>query len=231
MKKILIIDDEKGILEVIKAYFLKAGFDVYISDNGKKGYKMFNDVKPDIVVLDLMLPDMSGEEICENIRRKSMVPILMLTSKKEEADRIAGLELGADDYVVKPFSPKEVVIRVEKILSRIETNISKIYDKISFNNQDLVIKELEREVIKNNNKIEVTKTEFEILKLFAKNPDKTFTRENIIESALGYEYDGYDRTIDSYIKNLRKKIESDIKKPEYIVTVYGVGYKFKGELD
>lgn len=230
-KKILIIDDEFGILEVVQAYLEKEGYEVYTSANGKQGYLLFEQVKPDFLILDLMLPDMSGEEICENIREKSDIPILMLTAKKEEVDRIEGLILGADDYVVKPFSPKELVMRVKAIIRRAYSNKALNTRKISINNGELIIEEDERIVKKRGEVLELTKNEFDILYVFANNPSKTFTREILIEQAFGYDYVGYDRTIDTYIKNLRKKIEDDIKNPGYIVTVYGVGYKFKGEVD
>lgn len=230
-KKILVIDDEFGILEVIQAYLKKEGYEVYTSANGKQGYLLFEQVKPDFLILDLMLPDMSGEEICEKIREKSDIPILMLTAKKEEGDRITGLSLGADDYVIKPFSPRELVMRVQAIIRRVYSNIKIDLSETSFNNGDLIIKKEERVVLKNGQAIDLTKSEYDILSVFVSNPDRTYTRENLIEKALGYDYMGYDRTIDTYIKNLRKKIEDDIKKPKYIITVYGVGYKFKGEQD
>lgn len=230
-KKILVIDDEFGILEVIQAYLEKEGYEVYTSANGKQGYLLFEQVKPDFLILDLMLPDMSGEEICEKIREKSDIPILMLTAKKEEGDRITGLSLGADDYVIKPFSPRELVMRVQAIIRRVYSNIKVDLSETSFNNGDLIIEKEERVVLKNGQAIDLTKSEYDILSVFVSNPDRTYTRENLIEKALGYDYMGYDRTIDTYIKNLRKKIEDDIKKPKYIITVYGVGYKFKGEQD
>lgn len=230
-KKILVIDDEFGILEVIQAYLEKEGYEVYTSANGKQGYLLFEQVKPDFLILDLMLPDMSGEEICEKIREKSDIPILMLTAKKEEGDRITGLSLGADDYVIKPFSPRELVMRVQAIIRRVYSNIKIDLNETSFNNGDLIIKKEERVVLKNGQIIDLTKSEYDILSVFVSNPNRTYTRENLIEQALGYDYMGYDRTIDTYIKNLRKKIEDDIKKPKYIITVYGVGYKFKGEQD
>lgn len=228
-KKILIIDDEFGILEVIQAYLLKEDYEVYTSTNGKQGYLLFEQTKPDIVVLDLMLPDMTGEEICTKIREKSNTPIIMLTAKKELEDRIHGLELGADDYLVKPFSTKELVMRIQAILRRTGGQIADSKEELRFNNGNLVIEKKERIVRKNGVVIDLTKNEFDILLTFARNINRTFTREQLIEATFGDDYLGYDRTMDVYVKNLRKLIEDDLKSPSYIVTVYGVGYKFKGE--
>lgn len=228
-KKILVIDDEFGILEVIQAYLLKEGYEVYTSTNGKQGYLLFEQTRPDIIVLDLMLPDMTGEEICARIREKSSTPIIMLTAKKELEDRIHGLELGADDYLVKPFSTKELVMRIQAILRRTGGPALDSKEEFRFNNGNLIIEKTERIVRKNGVVIDLTKNEFDILLTFARNINRTFTREQLIEAAFGDDYLGYDRTMDVYVKNLRKLIEDDLKNPSYIVTVYGVGYKFKGE--
>lgn len=228
-KKILVIDDEFGILEVIQAYLLKEGYEVYTSTNGKQGYLLFEQTKPDIIVLDLMLPDMTGEEICARIREISNIPIIMLTAKKELDDRIHGLELGADDYLIKPFSTKELVMRIQAILRRTAGLRLDSKEELRFNNGNLIIEKTERIVKKNGVVIDLTKNEFDILLTFARNINRTFTREQLIEAAFGDDYLGYDRTMDVYVKNLRKLIEDDLKNPSYIVTVYGVGYKFKGE--
>lgn len=230
-KKILIIDDEFGILEVIQAYLIKEGYEVYTATNGKQGYLLYEQVKPDLIVLDLMLPDMPGEDICKNVRQKSNVPILMLTAKKEQEDRIHGLELGADDYLVKPFSTKELVMRIQAILRRTQQITYNEKDEVSFDKGDLIVERRERIVKKSGYIVELTKNEYELLAAFIENPNRTFTREQLIEAAFGIDYLAYDRTIDAHIKNLRKKIENDIKNPTYIVTVYGIGYKFKGEKD
>ncbi len=230
-KKILVIDDEFGILEVIQAYLLKEGYEVYTATNGKQGLLLYEQVKPDFIVLDLMLPDLSGEAICTHIREKSQVPILMLTAKKAEEDKLRGLEIGADDYMTKPFSPKELVMRI-KVISRRVGGENKAQDStMSFNKGDLLIEKVERIVKKAGQAVELTKNEYGLLLTFAENVNRTYTREQLIEAAFGFDYLAFDRTIDVYIKNLRKKLEDDIKNPEYIVTVYGVGYKFKGEVD
>lgn len=231
-EKILVIDDEQGLLEVVSAYLNKEGYNVFTVDNGSEALHMYDELNPDFVILDLMLPDVSGENICKIIRDKSDVPILMLTAKSMEEDKINGLSLGADDYLTKPFSPRELVMRVKAILRRTSRNSSNINNNIiSFNNKDLLLDKDEHIVKKSGEILNITPNEYEILLLFARNPNKVFTRAQIIDVALGYEFIGYDRTIDAHIKNLRKKIEDDIKNPEYILTVYGVGYKFKGDQD
>ena len=230
-EKILVIDDEQGLLEVVSAYLNKEGYNVFTVDNGSEALHMYDELNPDFVILDLMLPDVSGENICKIIRDKSDVPILMLTAKSMEEDKINGLSLGADDYLTKPFSPRELVMRVKAILRRTSRNSNINNNIISFNNKDLLLDKDEHIVKKSGEILNITPNEYEILLLFARNPNKVFTRAQIIDVALGYEFIGYDRTIDAHIKNLRKKIEDDIKNPEYILTVYGVGYKFKGDQD
>ncbi|GMQ63364.1 response regulator transcription factor [Vallitalea maricola] len=231
-EKILVIDDEHGLLEVVEAYLKKDGYEVFTADNGKEGLSLYKNIDPDFIILDLMLPDLSGEKICEKIREESDVPILMLTAKSMEDDKISGLALGADDYLTKPFSPRELVMRVKAILRRTykKTNINND-NIISFNNKDIIIDKEEHIVKKAGEVLNITPNEYEILLLFVRNPNKVFTRSQIIDAALGYEFVGYDRTIDAHIKNLRKKLEDDIKKPGYLLTVYGVGYKFKGKQD
>jgi DNA-binding response OmpR family regulator len=230
--KILVIDDEFGIVEVIQAYLLKEGFEVNIAMNGKAGLELYRQIQPDLVILDLMLPDISGEDICKEIRLSSQVPIIMLTAKKEEADCLNGLSLGADDYLLKPFSPKVLMMRVHAILRRVYASEKTDRTLLKrFNQGDLVIDPNERLVIKKGQNLDVTKNEYELLLTFSENPNRTFTREQLIEATFGADYLGYDRTVDVHVKNLRRKIEDDMKEPIYIVTVYGVGYKFKGVRD
>lgn len=230
-KKILVIDDEYGILEVVQAYLLKEGYEVFTAVNGVAGLALYERVKPDFVVLDLMLPDLSGEVVCRKIREQSTVPILMLTAKKAEEDKLSGLEIGADDYMTKPFSPKELVMRIKVILRRVSGPEQPLRSRLSFNKGDLTVEKIERTVTKAGAAVELTKNEYELLLTLVENVNRTYTREQLIETAFGFDYLAYDRTIDVYIKNLRKKLEDDIKNPAYIVTVYGVGYKFKGEAD
>lgn len=231
MYKILVIDDEFGILEVVHAYLLKEGFEVFTSMTGKEGMHIFQQVPIDLIVLDLMLPDITGEEVCKWVRKQSQVPVIMLTAKKEEADRIHGLELGADDYLLKPFSAKELVMRIHAILRRVYGSAKMERRFMSFDQGRIYIEPAERIVRINDQVVDLTKNEYDLLLIMAENPDRTFTREQLIEFAFGSDYPGYDRTIDVHVKNIRKKIEADLKEPAYIVTVFGVGYKFKGVRD
>jgi DNA-binding response OmpR family regulator len=225
-QSVLVVDDEEQIVEVIKAYLEREGYYVISAYNGQEALDIFEKEKIDFIVLDLMLPDVLGEEVCKRIRVKSQVPILMLTAKVEEVDRIYGLNIGADDYMMKPFSPKELVARIKAIFRRFGSEVVKA-EIIEFNNGDLVI-DLERMEIRKQGKLtNITPKEFEILALFAKHPGKVFTRENLITEVLGYDFEGYDRAIDAHIKNIRHKIEDEQTK--YIKTVYGIGYKFMGD--
>ncbi|WP_069650855.1 response regulator transcription factor [Caloranaerobacter ferrireducens] len=222
-RNILLVDDEEQIISVVRAYLEREGYNVFTAYNGKEALDVFNKESIDFIVLDLMLPDLPGEEVCKKIRIKSEVPILMLTAKVNERDRINGLDIGADDYMIKPFSPKELVARVRAILRRTGKEFIKA-DVIEFNNGDLIIDINKMEVKKRGKLIKLTPKEFRLLTVLAKNLGKVFTREELINKVLGYDYDGYDRTIDAHIKNLRHKIEDEENK--YIITVYGVGYKF-----
>ncbi|MDO8281082.1 MAG: response regulator transcription factor [Thermodesulfovibrionia bacterium] len=224
MKKsrILIVEDEKKIAEIVTAYLEKDGFDVTVAESGLKAISLLKNGY-DLVILDLMLPDMEGEEICKTIRNDSDLPIIMLTAKSEEEDRIKGLGLGADDYVVKPFSPRELVARVKALLRRTgKKNVHK------FNNGNLLIDSEKLQVTKGNANVVLTPTEFNLLRCLAERPEQVFTRLQLVNVILGYDYEGYDRTIDAHIKNIRHKIEDDQKNPSYIKTVHGVGYKFIG---
>jgi len=227
-KTILVVDDEFKIVDVLKSYLEKAGYVVVSAGSGSEALKMFDKHSPALVVLDLMLPDMAGEDVCRAIRQKSRVPIIMLTAKIEEESILKGLEIGADDYVTKPFSPRQIVARVNAVLRRTSSEVFPVADELSFNGGELVIDNLRHEVRKNGQKISLTPNEFKILFTLAKYPTKAFTRDEIIAMALGYGFEGYDRVIDTHIKNLRQKIEKDPKSPEYILTVHGVGYKFGG---
>lgn len=228
--KILVVDDEEKIVEVVKSYLEASGYKVFTAYNCKDAQEVFDRVNPDLLVLDLMLPDMSGEELCTKLRRKSRVPIIMLTAKINEADILNGLDIGADDYITKPFSTKELVARVKALLRRSAQEAIPLTDIISFNEGDLIIDSLKREVKKQGEVVSLTPNEYKLLVTMVKYPQKVFTREELITLALGGEFDGFDRTIDSHIKNLRQKIETDTKEPKYILTVHGVGYRFGGEL-
>ncbi|PKM94429.1 MAG: DNA-binding response regulator [Firmicutes bacterium HGW-Firmicutes-1] len=227
--KILVVDDEEKIVEVVKSYLEHAGYDVYTAYNGKQALETFERVSPALVVLDLMLPDITGEDICKMLRKQSRVPIIMVTAKVEEEDILQGLAFGADDYVTKPFSPKQLIARVSALLRRTTDDPLLLADLISYNNNHLIVDCMQREVRKNGNVVNLTPKEYRILLTMIKYPKKTFTREELIFMAMGEDFDGYDRTVDTHIKNLRSKVEVDPKTPNYILTVHGVGYRFGGE--
>ena len=224
---VLIVEDEKKISDIVRAYLEKEGFRVRIAGNGTDALTFFRE-GPDLIILDLMLPDMAGEELCRIIRESSDVPIIMLTAKSGEEDRIKGLGIGADDYMVKPFSPRELVARVKAHLRRAGKTKKKI---LSYNRGSLQM-DLERhEVVKKGSPLQLTLTEFRILTALAENHGRILSRNQIVNIVQGYDFEGYDRTIDAHVKNLRHKIEKDSKSPEFIQTVYGVGYKFIGTPD
>lgn len=229
--KILIVDDEKGIIEVLAAYLEREGYDIYSADNGIDALKKAKNENPDLVILDLMLPDISGEEVCRLIRKESDVPILMLTAKSAEDDRINGIVLGADDYVTKPFSPREVVVRVQAILRRVKK--AEKVDILEFNSRQLVIDLEKKEVLASGHYINLTPIEYKLLTNMALNPGRVYSRMDLLEKIQdeGAYYEGYERSVDTHIKNLRKKIELDSRQPSFILTVFGMGYKFGGVLD
>lgn len=229
VKKILVVDDEVKIVEVVKSYLENSGYSVFSAFSGSDALSSFEKINPALIVLDLMLPDISGEEVCKTLRKKSKVPIIMLTAKIEEESILKGLNIGADDYMTKPFSPRQLVARVEAILRRTDNPIGSIVKLMSFNNNDLVIDTQKYEVKKNSVIVNLTPNEYKLLLTMIKYPDKTFTRDELVCIVLGEDFDGYDRTIDTHIKNIRQKIESDPKNPKYILTIHGVGYRFGGE--
>ena len=223
-ERILVVDDERNLLMVVKDYLLIEGYEVYTAENGRRALEIFQEVKPDFLILDLMLPDISGEEVCKKIRSEGDTPILMLTAKTSEDDKVEGLYIGADDYMTKPFSPRELVGRVRAILRR--TKGSGVSDILEFNEGDLSIDIPKHLVKKAGAEVSLTPNEFKILLTLAQNPRWVFTRAQLTELAFGFDFEGYDRTVDTHIKNLRQKIEDNLKEPKYVVTVYGVGYKF-----
>ena len=226
---ILVVDDEPKIVEIISAYLKNEGYNVLSSFNGIKALEIFKSNPIDLVILDLMLPDLSGEKVCHEIKKISEMPVIMLTAKVQEEEILKGFSLGSDDYITKPFSPKILVARVKAILSRTQDIRKEIQDEISFNNGDLVINIKTFEVKKNNIPIFLTLSEFKILKTFIENPKKVFTRNELLDKIVSDEIEIYDRTIDSHIKNIRSKIEDNTKSPLYIITIYGVGYRFGGD--
>jgi Response regulators consisting of a CheY-like receiver domain and a winged-helix DNA-binding domain len=224
--KILVVDDEQNILDVIKAYLEKDGFDVITAMDGKSALDIYSNENIHLIVLDLMLPKMTGEEVCNRIRAISSVPIIMLTAKAEEYEKIEGISMGADDYLTKPFSVRELVVRVRALLRRAYRDFSPMADILIFNNGDLEVDIKKMVVKKQGVVVNLTANEFKILIIFLSNPEQVFSREKLVEKAFGANYEGFDRTVDSYIKNIRQKIESNHKEPTYITTVYGMGYKF-----
>lgn len=224
--KILVVDDEQNILDVIKAYLEKDGFDVITAMDGKSALDIYSNENIHLIVLDLMLPKMTGEEVCNRIRAISSVPIIMLTAKAEEYEKIEGISMGADDYLTKPFSVRELVVRVRALLRRAYRDFSPMADILIFNNGDLEVDIKKMVVKKQGLVVNLTANEFKILIIFLSNPEQVFSREKLVEKAFGANYEGFDRTVDSYIKNIRQKIESNHKEPTYITTVYGMGYKF-----
>ncbi|WP_271813774.1 response regulator transcription factor [Clostridium beijerinckii] len=227
MNNILIIEDEKSVSDVVKAYLEREGYGVYSTENGLDGIEVFRKERIDLVILDLMLPDIDGEEVCKILRKISDVYIFMLTAKSTLSDKIEGLNIGADEYLTKPLSPRELTARVNALFRRVRTRKENV---LSFNNNKLIIDFDKRLVKLSGEEVSLTPNEFDILYILASNQGKVFTREAIIERAFGFEFDGSDRSIDVHIKNLRKKIEEDTKSPQYIVTVTKIGYKFGDEV-
>lgn len=225
VKKILVVDDEEKIVKVLKAYLEQSSFQVLTAYDGKTALERFQREKPDFIILDLNLPGMDGLDVCRAVRRQSNVPILMLTARVDEADRLVGLELGADDYVLKPFSPREVVARVRTIFRR--TVGEDVEPSETLQVGDLTIHLDQHRVNVAGRPVELTPTEFDILVVLVRQPQRVFTRLQIMEQAQGNAFEGYERTIDAHIKNIRLKLEANPKKPVYIHTVFGVGYRFE----
>lgn len=228
---VFIVEDEPMIIDVLKAYLEKENYQVNYATNGADGLFQIKEQKPDFILLDLMLPDISGEEICREIRSETDIPIMMITAKSAENDRINGIEIGADDYIVKPFSPREVVARIKGILRRV--NLPNFQTSCcSFNNGQLIVDAEQNKVIANNKEIALTPIEYKLLVYMVKNPGRAFSRSDLlIEIQEDGYFEGYERGIDVHIKNLRKKIEEDSRAPKYILTVFGVGYRFGGKSD
>ncbi len=231
MKPVLLVEDDVKIARVVKIYLEGAGYRVIHAETGKEAASIVRKELPVVVILDLMLPDMTGEELCQELRELGDFPVIMLTSKSSEEERIAGFALGADDYVVKPFSPRELVYRVKAVLKRALKGDLSSGGPISFNNGLLVIDGQSYEVRKKGERVDLTPTEIKVLYSLAAYPGKVFTREELVEKALGYQFEGYERSVDAHIKNLRRKIEDDPRNPVIILTIYGVGYRFSGKRD
>ncbi len=224
-ERVLLIDDEPSVHEVVRGYLERDGFIVYSATSGREGLALAESKRPAILVLDLMLPDFSGEQVCSEIRSRSDVPILMLTAKSAEEQRIQGLELGADDYLTKPFSPRELVARVKAILRRAEGVEMPLVEQLSFDGGHLRIDTVRHEVLVGDEPVPLTPSEYKLLVAVAQYPGRVYSRLELINRVQGHDFLGYERTIDAHVKNLRKKIEPDPRRPTYVETVQGVGYR------
>ena len=220
---ILVVDDERKIRDTVRSYLEREGYAVLVADTGQRALETLERARPDLLVLDLMLPDLSGEEVARAVRSHSSLPIIMLTAKATEDDRVTGLRLGADDYLVKPFSPRELIARVEAVLRRSGDPAT---PSTSFEGGSLVIDRDAREVRVRAEPVELTRSEFDLLHALASHPGRVFSRFELITKVQGYDYEGYERTIDAHVKNLRRKLGEDSKHPRFVLTVTGVGYKF-----
>jgi DNA-binding response OmpR family regulator len=224
-KKVVVIDDEPSVQDVVRGYLERDGYLVYVAGNGADGLALAERMKPGLIVLDLMLPDVSGEEICRQIRTRSDVPILMLTAKATEEERVGGLTLGADDYLTKPFSPRELVARVRAILRRAGGAETPLVQKLSFDEGRLEIDTVEHQVTVDGESVDLTPNEYKLLVTLARYPGRVYSRFELISHVQGYDFEGYERTIDVHVKNLRRKIEPDPRHPRYVETVFGAGYR------
>lgn len=220
---ILVVDDEPKIAKLARDYLEQSGFRVTTVGDGKTALAAARHDRPDLVVLDLNLPDSDGLDICRSLRRESDVPIIMLTARVEETERLIGLELGADDYIAKPFSPRELVARVRAVLRRVHGGVRQ---PGVIRASDLEIDLGGHRVIRNGTPVQLTRTEFNLLAILAQHPGQTLTRDQMIDRLFGVTYEGLDRSIDAHVKHLRQKLEADPADPRYVLTVYGVGYKF-----
>ncbi len=230
VQKILVVDDDPDIVRLVRAYLDKAGYQTLTAGDGQTAMQILRHNHPALVVLDLMLPDQDGWDITRTVRADPALadtPIIMLTARIDDTDKIIGLELGADDYVTKPFNPREVVARVRTVLRRTQGNLAPRQPRI-LQHGGLLIDLDRREVMVSGRAVELTSTEFNLLKTLMENPGYAFTRSELIEQALGYDYEGSERTLDSHMRNLRRKIEPDTGENLYIQTVYGVGYRLGG---
>jgi two-component system, OmpR family, alkaline phosphatase synthesis response regulator PhoP len=224
---ILVVDDEPKIVKLARDYLERSGLAVLTAGDGPTALAVARHERPDLVVLDLNLPGMDGLDVCRALRRESEVPIIMLTARIEETDRLIGLELGADDYIVKPFSPRELVARIRAVLRRVQGGV---HQPGLIRAGDLEIDLDGHRLTRAGEPIQLTRIEFDLLATLARHPGQTFSRAQLLDRLHGLAYDGYDRSIDAHVKNLRRKLEPDPAEPRYVVTVYGVGYKFSDEV-
>jgi DNA-binding response OmpR family regulator len=223
MSKILVVDDESKIVQLARDYLQHSGFTVVAAGDGRAALVTARSEKPDLIVLDLGLPGLDGLDVARVLRRESRVPIIMLTARADESDKLVGLELGADDYITKPFSPKELVARVRAVLRRVE-NADAGAETIRA--ADVTLDVTRMRVTAGERAVELTPTEFQLLSALARQPGRVFTRAQLLDAVRGVAFESYERAIDAHIKNVRRKLEPDPRKPRYLLTVYGVGYKF-----
>jgi DNA-binding response OmpR family regulator len=222
---VLIVEDDPDTANLVQLYLRRDGYKVLSAPDGREGLKLAQDAGPDLVVLDLMLPGMDGLEVCRELRRNSNVPIIMLTARVEEEDRLEGLNLGADDYVTKPFSPRELAARVRAVLRRTARDAAE-EGPLRLVVGDITVDLEKRTIQSGEDRVNLTPTEYRLLVLLMREPGRTFSRDQIIDRVFGYDFDGFDRTVDAHVSNLRSKVEADPDKPRYLQTVYGVGYRF-----
>jgi two-component system, OmpR family, response regulator RegX3 len=227
---VLVVDDERKIRDLVRSYLEHAGYSVLVAESGERALDAVERAHPDMLVLDLMLPDLSGEEVARTLRTRSDIPIIMLTAKVGEEDRVNGFQLGADDYLIKPFSPRELVARVDAVLRRSGT-ASPGTDTTSFDDGRLLIDRNTRSVVLDGAAVELTRSEFDLLFALSSHPGRVFSRYELVSKVQGYDFDGYERTIDAHVKNLRRKLGDDPKHPRFLLTVIGVGYKFGPKRD
>jgi len=229
-KRVLVVDDDVKIVELVKMYLNRDGYNVITANDGTDALRLARQARPDLIVLDIMLPGIDGLEICKNLRKESSVPIILLTAKTTEEDRIIGLDLGADDYVTKPFSPKELAARVRAVFRRMpDDSLQMGPEELAFG--DLTINFPKHEAYFESKPLNLTPVEFKLLGVMIREPSRVFSRAQLVEKVMGYDFDGFDRTIDVHILNLRRKLEPDPGHPQFIKTVYGSGYKFTGGTD
>ncbi|MDY7078390.1 MAG: response regulator transcription factor [Chloroflexota bacterium] len=227
-RKILVVDDDHKIVELMRLYLEKDGYRVLVAYDGLKGLELARQKRPDLILLDLMLPGMDGLDVCRILQAESEMPIIMLTARTTDEDKLVGLELGADDYITKPFNPREVVARVRAVLRRVGKESSQGPTEMRFT--DLVVDRRRHEVQVRGKVVDLTPTEFKLLEVLAGEAGRAFTRLELLDRVFGYDFEGFERTVDVHVKNLRKKIEPRPKRPTYVQTVYGVGYKFSEDL-
>lgn len=223
-KRVVVIDDDPSVQEVARGYLERGGYVAYVAGTGEEGVALAERAGPALIVLDLMLPDVPGEEVCRQIRSRSDVPILMLTAKASEEERVRGLALGADDYLIKPFGPRELVARVRAVLRRSQVD-APLVEALSFGGGRLEIDTVRREVRNEGAAVELTPSEYRLLTALARYPGRAYSRLELVNRVEGDDFAGDERTVDAHVKNLRRKIEPDPKRPRYIETVFGVGYR------